>query len=468
MMVEDKMLVVTEDENESESESIYEKDLLSRKAFVDRMIEVTETIATNRKNVCYALNGAWGVGKSFVLDLFEQYVKNEQSEETASNKYFLFHYNCWEYDYYEEPLVAIVSSMLDEIEKQEKLFSSQAKSLIKSALKIIGKGLLAKGNEFVEEKTGINLEEVAAAVKDANDARIKELEENKKFDSNFNFKKALNAMKETVKSISKEKTLIFVVDELDRCLPEYAIKVLERLHHLFDNVPNVQMIIAVDKKQFEYTVKNIYGNDTDVDKYLAKFINFEMSLDEGYLSGDFDARFDYYLSHFDYLNSNTTNSDINEFKSQIFTGIDMRSKIEIIDKCHLLHTLLNKDETILDYSVMCVEIAFMVLEYWGVNLQEIKPNFNKHSVFGIQSNINSTGLHYLNKIYNSSREDIPYYITTESGQPYVNRIDIWGVILSCYRYVIGFTRDRIGYDGYKNMGLEVYGNDFKNLMYTIN
>lgn len=468
MMVEDKMLVVTEDENESESESIYEKDLLSRKVFVDKMIEVTEIIATNRKNVCYALNGAWGVGKSFVLDLFEEYVKNEQSEETASNKYFLFHYNCWEYDYYEEPLVAIVSSMLDEIEKQEKLFSSQAKYLIKSALKIIGKGLLAKGNEFVEEKTGINLEEVAAAVKDANDARIKELEENQKFDSNFNFKKALNAMKETVKSISKEKTLIFVVDELDRCLPEYAIKVLERLHHLFDNVPNVQMIIAVDKKQFEYTVKNIYGNDTDVDKYLAKFINFEMSLDEGYLSGDFDARFDYYLSHFDYLNSNTTNSDINEFKSRIFTGIDMRGKIEIIDKCHLLHTLLNKDESIMDYSFMCVEISFMVFKYWGIDLQVDKPPFNIYSVFKVPEKVNVTGLHYLNKVFNSRNEADYYYHTGANGRTYVTRQNIWGVILSSYRYVTGYTGDGIAYDNYKNMGLEVYGNDFKNLMYTIN
>ena len=466
MIVEDKMLVITEDENESEN--IYEKDLLSRKAFVDRMIEVTETLAANQKNVCYALNGAWGVGKSFVLELFEQYVKNEQSEESASNKYFLFHYNCWEYDYYEEPLVAIVSSMLDEIEKQEKLFSSQAKAIIRSALKIIGKGLLAKGNELVEEKTGINIEELVSAIREANETRIKELEENKKFDSNFNFKKTLNAMKETVKSISKEKTLIFVVDELDRCLPEYAIKVLERLHHVFDNVPNVQVIIAVDKKQFEHTVKNIYGEKTNVDKYLAKFIDFEMSLDEGYLSGDIDARFDYYLSHFDYLNSNTTIIDINEFKSQIFTGIDMRGKIEIIDKCHLLHTLLNKNESVLDYSFMCVEIAFMVFKYWKIDLQAKKPPFSAYSVFEVPSDVSVTGLNYLNELYKNGKDGFSYYVPGDGGRGSINRKDIWGVVLSCYRYVIGYINDWKDYDSYKNMGLEIYSHDFKNLMYTIN
>lgn len=460
MSGEEKTIVLEKD--------TYPEDLLSRQAFVDKMIDVTEIIASNKKNICYALNGRWGVGKSFVLDMFERYVKEEQSEETALNKYFLFHYNCWEYDYYEEPLVAIVSSMLDEIEKQENLLSDKAKARIKSALKIIGKGLLAKGSQLIEEKTGINIEKVAFAIKDENDALMKELEGKNKFDSNFNFKKTLEAMKETVKALSKEKTLIFVVDELDRCLPEYAIKVLERLHHVFDNIPNVQLIISVDKKQFEHTVKNIYGEGTDVDKYLAKFIDFEMDLDEGFLSGDFDARFDYYLSRFSFQNSATDKMDIDEFKTQIFQGIDMRGKIEIIDKCFLLHNLLTRDDTIMDYSFMCVEVAFMVLKYWGVDLQAIKPQFNIHKVFDVKPNVSVTGLDYLNELFSKGKDNLSYYAQGESFRNYVNRRDIWGVILSSYRYVVGYTRDSIDYDNYQKVGLRNYSNNFKNLIYVIN
>lgn len=460
MTNEEKVEVVTEDD--------YKEDLLSRQAFVERMIQVTEIIASNKKNVCYALNGSWGVGKSFVLEMFERYVKEEQSGETALNKYFLFHYNCWEYDYYEEPLVAIVSSMLDEIEEQEKLLSDEAKARIKSALKIIGKGLLAKGSQFIEEKTGINLEKVASAIRDENDALMKELEGKKKFDSNFNFKKALEAMKETIKSLSKEIPLIFVVDELDRCLPEYAIKVLERLHHVFDNIPNVQLIISVDKKQFEHTVKNIYGEGTDVDKYLAKFIDFEMDLDEGFLSGDINTRFDYYFNCFNFQNDATTEFDIDEFKNQIFKGIDMRGKIEIIDKCFLLHNLLNKDNAIIDYSFMCVEVAFMVLKYWGIDLQAIKPQFNIYNVFEVKQTVDITGLDYLNQLFSNGKDNLSYYAQVESGREYINRKDIWGVILSSYRYVVGYTRDNIDYDNYKSVGLRNYSSNFKNLMYVIN
>lgn len=40
-----------------------------------------------------------------------------------------------------------------------------------------------------------------------------------------------------------------MVDELDRCLPSYAIKVLERIHHVFNELENVVVIIAMEKNK---------------------------------------------------------------------------------------------------------------------------------------------------------------------------------------------------------------------------
>mgnify|MGYP003533024634 FL=1 len=45
-----------------------------------------------------------------------------------------------------------------------------------------------------------------------------------------------------------------MVDELDRCLPEYSIKVLERLHHLTENTDNVITVLSMDKSQLEKSV----------------------------------------------------------------------------------------------------------------------------------------------------------------------------------------------------------------------
>ena len=68
------------------------------------------------------INGEWGSGKSFVLDMFEEKLEEIQSEETCTDKYFIIRYNSWKYDYYDEPLIAIVSAIISEIEEKTKLF----------------------------------------------------------------------------------------------------------------------------------------------------------------------------------------------------------------------------------------------------------------------------------------------------------------------------------------------------------
>ena len=60
-------------------------DLLNRQEFVARFVRIADVLARNKKSVCYAINGRWGVGKSFVLDMIEQ-------EEELSD-YWIFRYN---------------------------------------------------------------------------------------------------------------------------------------------------------------------------------------------------------------------------------------------------------------------------------------------------------------------------------------------------------------------------------------
>ena len=47
-------------------------DMLDRQPFVEQMIRVANMLADNKKNACYAINGGWGVGKTYVLDMFEK------------------------------------------------------------------------------------------------------------------------------------------------------------------------------------------------------------------------------------------------------------------------------------------------------------------------------------------------------------------------------------------------------------
>ena len=58
-----------------------------------------------------------------------------QSEETYDNKYFIIRYNSWKYDYYEEPLVALVTSMISAIDQKTGFLSEKQKSEVLGVLK---------------------------------------------------------------------------------------------------------------------------------------------------------------------------------------------------------------------------------------------------------------------------------------------------------------------------------------------
>ena len=79
------------------------------------------------------------------------------------------------------------------------------------------------------------------------------------------------------------------------------------------------------------------------------------------------------------------------------------------------------------------------MKYWGIDLFANKPAFYINEVF--KTNEKHTGLTFLNQIYKKeTNNDILYYkdIDFYNRNEYVYRGNIWGVILSCYRYVIGY------------------------------
>ena len=73
-------------------------DLLDRQSFVDQLMNVAQTLSENKKSACYAINGEWGIGKTFVLDMFEKTIRDIGQDGTVLSKYLVFHYNCWQYD----------------------------------------------------------------------------------------------------------------------------------------------------------------------------------------------------------------------------------------------------------------------------------------------------------------------------------------------------------------------------------
>ena len=142
-------------------------DMLGREDFIGQLITIVEILASNKKNASYAINGAWGTGKSWILESFERRIREFYQEGTTLNKYVVFHYNCWEYDYYSEPLIAIVAAILDQIDTLN-LVKEEQKAAIKEIIKEIGISLLENASTIVKGKTGIDIQAIQKKIEQIN------------------------------------------------------------------------------------------------------------------------------------------------------------------------------------------------------------------------------------------------------------------------------------------------------------
>lgn len=343
-------------------------DVLNRKDFIDKLIQLVEGFADKKQGCCFGIDGAWGSGKTFVLEKFEEQLKDIQSEETAGDKYYVFHYDCWKYDYYEEPAIAIIAAMLDEIDRELSLFSKDVEDAGKVAVETVKTTLKKIASELCKNKIGIDLVEVASEILDKTDK-----EKVKDFDSLYGFKKALEETRKGMQEIAEDKTVVIVVDELDRCLPTYSIKVLERLHHIFNELENVVVIVSMDKSQLEHSIKAIYG-EIDVDTYLRKFISFKVCIHNGH-ANKYSYKFESYISLFD----NTNDHEIEVFFINLMDGMDMRTQERIFRKAEIIHRIISTGEK-MDSSIMTFEILFLTVAFktrstnisWLLSINRVK------------------------------------------------------------------------------------------------
>lgn len=333
-------------------------DILNRQEVVEQLMQLLNIISDNRSSSTFALNGTWGVGKTFVLNrLMKQLLEYQDGE-----KFFVFHYNCWQYDYYEEPLIAIVAAMLDSVDQENHFFSQNLREKAKQGMAVAKPILVNIAKDFIKKKVGVDITDLITFFKDGAEA-VEEVNDKindaNDYDKYYSFKKAISSAQAGIRTLSKDRTVVVIVDELDRCLPSYAIKVMERLHHLFAGLDNCAVILAVDKGQLNQTVQQIFGVDTDTTKYLKKFINFEVELDNGKIAGGFAEKYAEYFNLFD--NSLIcTELSLDRFFSALLAETDARTQERIMERIWTVHRILFPEET-KDYSFMCAEVMWVVL-----------------------------------------------------------------------------------------------------------
>ncbi|WP_020534028.1 KAP family P-loop NTPase fold protein [Flexithrix dorotheae] len=235
-----------------------------------RYSEVLSNIVTTySEGFVLAINNKWGTGKTTFVKMWEQELKDKG--------FLTINFNAWENDFENNPLIALMGELKVltsiETELEYKATLKRAATFSKNIAPVI---VQAIADKYIDTK----------GIKDAIASVTKGLAEvfEKEVNDYSNKKKSVAEFKESLsKFIAKTKRgkpIIFIIDELDRCRPDYAVSVLEQIKHFF-SVPNIVFVLAIDKIQLGYAIKGVYGNDNiDSDEYLRRFIDIEYSIPE--------------------------------------------------------------------------------------------------------------------------------------------------------------------------------------------
>lgn len=220
----------------------------NRKDFADKIIQILEEKALEKyelKNIEFeenegfstvlAINATYGMGKTHFAKKLQKYIG-----ENA------IYFSVWKKDYLENPLLAFIQEIIKN--KEEKTINK----IKDSVLRII-------------KSASISAPYVSCSLKNL-----------------FPKNDPVEGLKEALKKLVEEKGhLVIIVDELDRCRPDYAVKVLETIKHFFD-IYGLSFIIPINKEFLKLSIEGFYNfkpeNNTTKEHYLDRFFDITEDL----------------------------------------------------------------------------------------------------------------------------------------------------------------------------------------------
>ncbi len=251
-------------------ETVFEQDLLGREKASKALSKLLEEISDP---IVVALDGRWGSGKTYFLKRWVA-AHSKVNGGAALTVYF----DAFQSDYGSDPLVALLGAISSRIPKQgqSKLKAAQriAFGLIRPTARVGLALAAAGGSALVDELWDQGLKALGDEAEQALDEFWKR--ERGRQAAMEEFRNAIEALT-TSGQDGVDTRLVIVVDELDRCRPDYALEVLEVVKHFF-TVKNVHFILGTNVEALENTVKVRYGAQIDATTYLQKFISLSMSL----------------------------------------------------------------------------------------------------------------------------------------------------------------------------------------------
>ncbi len=243
----------------------FKNDLLDRKQSIEAL---TRLVGSIEGPCVFAVDAPWGTGKTTFLRMWKQHLRNRG--------FPVIEFNAWETDFAEDPLVALTAEITASLE----VYLPENSGIdIRRIRNRAGKILLGAGSRLLQSATQgmIDLETILENNDEETPAetRIKTHLAVQQYIREF--KDSLGIAASAVRGTDHDRSLVVVIDELDRCRPSYAIELLETAKHLFA-VDNIVFVLAISRSALAHSVKIIYGTEFDAEGYLRRFFDVDFRL----------------------------------------------------------------------------------------------------------------------------------------------------------------------------------------------
>jgi len=254
--------------------------LFGRRAFADSLTQLLRNVS---ESLVIFVNAPWGEGKTTFAEMWRA--------DLLRQKLDVIYFDAYAADYFNDPFVSFSGEILGLVDKRfadnkglierrefKKTAVEVGKRLAGLAVKV---GIRAATLGAVESSHLKEMKEIGSEIASGVSTISADIIEKKidnyvaEKDSMAGFKRSLAKLAAIVRE-EQGFPLTIIVDELDRCRPDFALGLLERIKHLFD-VEGVAFVLLVNQCQIESYIKSVYG-DVDARAYLLKFANLFVDL----------------------------------------------------------------------------------------------------------------------------------------------------------------------------------------------
>ena len=214
-----------------------------------------------------AIDGRWGTGKSTFLALWEAYLGREGIK--------VVRFNAWK-SFDADPFVALTREVL----RQVAIPDAQQEGPHRRILAFLKQNapLLAQGARLASALHP-DLEGVPQAIEAGLSATTKlpESDAQGELEPAIDSPEAFAAVLSCAAKSWSDRPVVVMVDELDRCSPEYAVEFLQLLEHVF-HAEHVVFVVAINRSELYHSIKSFYGPGFNAEGYLERFFDDIFSL----------------------------------------------------------------------------------------------------------------------------------------------------------------------------------------------